>query len=483
MGLAPPPPRLGESPKTGAQAIPGAVPVLGEGDEDDGTITASAPAALGSSPLPLTTPGSVEIREMPAGDDALDETEVRTVVKQLPPEVEGAADATDAPAGAAVRSQADEPDDSVTRDAPLPIGQLPEQRGGMSSSVSARPAIPKPVPAAGRRPDEIARLYESDERLSDRDLFAKPPPAAGRRSDEIARPYESEDRLPDRRGYPKPLPAAGQGPETIARPYESDERLSDRDTYESDESVTTRGLPVRDDYNDDDSVTALAPPHRAATLGHLPSLDEPADERDNTTTAAAQPPVPPRVSPLYDGHDQNTTEIMTNAPASSGDEPLGSPSVHQTSDSSLRIAPSAVRSGDHVNLGIMMSAGSAVHDVRDPAQNPLGVTGPFQVYADRPLDPSLHDFHFSGPPRKPRYGLLVIAVGFVSFAIPLLLFLWLHQTRLDGPSPRFASQVVPDTVGRRDPTRAKATKPTPSNSASSIQSGGGGRGGPGLRRK
>jgi hypothetical protein len=115
------------------------------------------------------------------------------------------------------------------------------------------------------------------------------------------------------------------------------------------------------------------------------------------------------------------------------------------------------------------------------------VAHPFPVPPEKPntarRQPSLREFDFASTiAKKPRYGLVVIVVGAVSLAMPVILFLWLHQGGSE-PATRAPTELVPDPVGRGDPPRPR-TKPGGSASAAPAgthsqpaTTGGGARGG------
>lgn len=490
-----------------------------EADADDGSITATAPAprlGVKGASLPLTLPGSVQIRELPSvdDDDALDETEVRTVVSGLTNEEPAA------PVPAAGRpsepppNEADEPDDSVTTQAPSAVknARLPEQDDEPKTSPPARLSPP-----------------------------------------------------------PKPIPAAGRRPGDDAPPFTVPSVASDEDAYDADESVTTRG-PAVPEY-EDDSVTAQAPvaraaaPHTPIALGVPPALDTLDDGTDGTTKRVAkraQVPAPGARGEADDADLEDAESITTQAPghltnmlrviatpedAIEGDDsaenktavmlgapvkPVGASSAgalraarpiltgssglpsgahaaaladlrEPSSDSGLRVARAEVPSGDHASLSALMSgpvalqpdhvggtpsAHSDLRSIRDAS--PAAFANTEQAFNASPHpqggpQSSLRELDFGASGKKPRYGLLVGLVAVLSFTIPLVLFLWLQQgMAADDALPRTPSEVAPDLVGRGDSARPRATKggaPTPSTPPSQAPANGGGNRGPWFPRR
>ena len=147
-----------------------------------------------------------------------------------------------------------------------------------------------------------------------------------------------------------------------------------------------------------------------------------------------------------------------------------------SSDSGLRVARAEAQSGDHASLAMLMAAGPMMHHHERgsgalPAHGdihgnrdagPVAFGNAEHAFHAHGGQPSLREIDFNPAGKKPRYGLLVGLVAVLSFAIPLILFLWLHQGADDDEMPpRSASEVAPDLVGRGDPTRVKATKPPP----------------------
>ncbi len=482
-----------------------------QADAEDGSITTTSPAprlGMKGAPLPLTLPlplpATVQIRELPDDDEdeELDETEVRTLVGSLASEVAAAI----APVPAAGRpsepppTEADDPDDSVTTQAPSAVknARLPEDEEPNTARPIMRPSA-KPTPAAGRRPGEDPAPFTLDS---------------------------------------APLGA---------------------DAYDNDESVTTRG-PAVPEY-EDDSVTAQAPVARTSPVPHIaravePSLD---DGTDGTTKRVAKRVPAPNAAGAGSSHDiedaesittqapghltnmlrviataedaidsddsaENKTAVMPGAPVKpTGAQSTGSlraarpilsasagPSMgaraaavvdlrEPGSDSGLRIAHPETQGGDHASVSALISGASLVsgdgisgalpvlgdHHRSARDASPAAFANTEQAFNANPRgpQPSHREVEF-GAMKKPRYGLLVGLVAVLSFTIPLVLFLWLHQGMVeDDAPPRTASEVAPDLVGRGDPTRprvtrggAASTSPSASPSASTSASPPGGTG-------
>jgi hypothetical protein len=154
---------------------------------------------------------------------------------------------------------------------------------------------------------------------------------------------------------------------------------------------------------------------------------------------------------------ENQTAVMPNAP-------VKPPSAHQSSKS--RVATHSEISEAESGLAMAIpdrtnperaSVGALLADA-PVARASLSTADGVQVPGVRG---SLASFPSSPPvPKKPRYGLVVGLVAGVSFAIPLALFLWLHQSA-PAAAPRAPSEVVPDLVARGDAVRPRSPKVVP----------------------
>ncbi len=476
-----------------------------EADADDGSITATAPAPrslLGAASLPLTVPGTVQIRELPSvdEDEALDETEVRTVVSGFTAQEP----ASTAPLPAAGRpsepssNEADEPDDSVTTQAPSAVknARLPEQDDEPKTSPPAPLApVPKPIPAAGWRPGEAPPFTipggasddddESDAYDAEESVTTRGPAVAGYEDDSVTAQA------------PVARPAAPQAPLASTMP-----------TFDDGTDGTTKKVAKRmqlppaasadveteaDLDEEAESITTQAPGHLTNMLRVIASPDtiEPLDSDDaveNKTAVMLGAPVKPGGAASA-GSLRAARPLVTGSVGQGGARAAAIADVREpTSDSGLRIARAEVPSGDHASPSALMAGpygrGSDhvavaqphldlrnVHDASpaafaatEQAFNPSSPHGPLGSPHEYDLDPTA---------KKPRYGLLVGLVAVLSFTIPLVLFLWLHQGMMEEEvPPRTTSEVAPDLVPRGDPARARVIKgaQVPSSSASAAPS-------------
>lgn len=520
------------------------LPTAHEADEEDASITATAPAprvtpetqastgaAPGSPsakppPLPLTVPGPVQIREMPPPEEEADETEVRTVVA-----------------------------------APPSSGAPSTQRGPSASTAAARPhPSPKPAvsPASVTSPNVSVPHAADDEELEDSVTTQAPSAVQGGRLPEED-PEEPKTSPPLR--MPPPTPAAGRSPfdePPIPSPNAAAANEEHDDAYNVEDSVTTRG-PAIGDYRLDDSVTADSPvvdhppdssgrwpsPVSGGRIGTmsqalglppknvgLPPAIEDGTEGTTNRFAGQSPPskkappprpnatlaspaalnLPPKVSAIDaddedDLQEENRTAIMVGAPVkptgptngarggrsqiaggaathlSAGVARARAPVEQSSSESGLRIAapePQAPppHGEERASLGAMMAGalhgadrGSGAQPREYPSQ-PLPVLPPHQVPHHFPASepnlalgatlpansphlaqlgtggpmapmPQMQQYDFASTIKKPRYGLLVGLVAVLSFAIPLVLFLWLHQN-VQEPYVRAPAEVASD---------------------------------------
>jgi hypothetical protein len=495
-------------------------------DEDDpveDSITATAPrishsnlmdAAQSGHGVPITIPGSVEIRTVEHDDDMLDETEVRTRPGHSPLHIP-----------------------LTLRGSPAPL------------HASSQPP-PPPRPAAGRPPSSAA---ESEGAVRAAARAASPRPAAGMPfqpdvvEDPPTRPgVEGADEPATRPGVPSTeepatRPGLGESPTRPGAPDpETAERLDVRraieaaaNTYaneddddDDDESVTTRGR-VAEPYEEDESVTTQAPavPHSVieaaikapkgildATLDdgtggttqrvktREAALSSPADGESESITTQAPGPLTnilrviasgssPELGsdpalPLLEDYEppENRTAVMVNAPlkriieglASASSlpaiRPTGGPMLHgpqgsaaprlePSSESGLRVARAA--GVDRASLGALgIADASARHSGIGRTASALASDGSIsaQMNGDLALfpaqaQPSVHDVDLG---KGPRYGLLVAIVAVISVIVPVTLFVVLHhpgEPLVPGVPAEPASEVQ-----KHDGTRIKAVR-------------------------
>ncbi len=423
-------------PSAGAPAPP-STPEL-EADAQDDSITATAPAprvtpsqaaSTGVTvPLPpLSVPGAVKIRTLGVddADDPMDETEVRTLVTQPseavatalanatkplpaagrpPPSAGPPTSSSPSPTVASARAEdvgeADEPDDSVTTQAPSPLSRIP-------TDDEPKTSPPMKLSPAGVRPQAASTTQEQAAPDEDDEPKTSPPLAA-------------------------PIPAAGR------RPSDPGDFYANSD--DSEDSVTTRGPALNPEEYEDDSVTAQGPVTRAPTqqspallaaLELPPSLEEgtegttkkvakrnqiipktllspaapeelPADTEKGSITAEAPGPLTNMLRVIAtpgddsgsgaivkddDLEEENKTAVMLGAPVKPG-APAGSSRGlraatqlssgsgggggaraaaiadlrEPSSDSGLRVARAEEPSGDHASLDALFGVNGAKHD-------------------------------------------------------------------------------------------------------------------------
>jgi hypothetical protein len=432
---------------------------LTEDDEIEDSITTTAPridpAILPHDPveragrgLPLSIPGSVEIRTV-EHDELLDETEVRTRPGHVPltgpvtlrgsPAPPAAMPARPpAPRPAAGRPPSltphtevdDRDDDGVTTEAPAPrVGSVPDL--GIEIPASIKSSTAK---AHGASVTDI--VEEAPTRPG---VVEEAPTRPGLEG--VGEPA-TRPRLPE-----SPAIARASEPETSKRIDVSDSYANEDD---DDESVTTRGRALEPPYADE-SVTSRAPAVPMSVVQaalerpnaiHDATLDDgtdgttqklkksrdaapssPADgEAESITTQAPGPltnilrviasgssPEMVATLPRLDDDEppENRTAVMANAPlkriasespgspapsvraagGSFAPGPQGSaaPQLEPTSESGLRVARSGSGSGERVSLGAL-----AAGDGRNSGVGPIGNALASDGSVSSPIDIRAH---------------------------------------------------------------------------------------------
>jgi hypothetical protein len=295
-------------------------------DEDDpveDSITATAPrishsnlmdAAQSGHGVPLTIPGSVEIRTV-EHDDMLDETEIRTRPGHSPLHIPLTLRGSPAPLHAS-----SQPPPPPRPAAGRPPSLTPESEGAVRTV--ARAASPRPAAGMPFQPDVVEDPPTRpgvEGALDDADEPATRPGVEG--ADEPAtRPGVPSTEEPATR------PGLGESPTRPGAPDpETAERLDIKsaidaaaNTYanedDDDESVTTRGR-VAEPYEEDESVTTQAPavPHsiiEAAIKAPNGILDATLDDGTGGTTQR----VKKREAALSSPADGESESITTQAP-------------------------------------------------------------------------------------------------------------------------------------------------------------------------
>jgi hypothetical protein len=248
-------------------------------DEDDpveDSITATAPrishsnlteAAQSGHGLPISIPGSVEIRTVEHDDDMLDETEVRTRPGHSPLHIPVKLRGSPAPLHSS--SQPPPP--------PRPAaGRPPTIAPGSEGVVRAAARAASPRPAAGMpfqpdvvddpptRPGVEGAIDGADELATRPGVEGadEPPTRPGVSSTEEPATSPGLGESPTRPGAPDPDTAERLDVKRAIDAATSSYANEDDDEDDDDESVTTRGR-VAEPYEEDESVTTQAPavPH------------------------------------------------------------------------------------------------------------------------------------------------------------------------------------------------------------------------------
>ncbi|MBX3206101.1 MAG: hypothetical protein KF764_13600 [Labilithrix sp.] len=460
-----------------------------EADADDGSITATAPRmGIKAAALPLTMPGAVQIREMPIEEDEpLDETEVRTLVT-APSGEPSLAPAPTPAAGKAVdvppAHEADEPDDSVTTQTPSAVlhALLPEDEP--RKAPPGRP--PQPIPAAGRRPGEDAPYAVASAAAEDEDAYDAEESVTTRGP--VLAGYDDDDSVTAQAPVTRPNALAPLAPAALAQPPTIDDRGGSSKKPQPKRQEHAPRAPAESDPDEVESITAQAPGHLTNMLRVIASPDDAIEDDeppDNKTAVMLNAPVKPMHS--TSGSLRAARPVMSGAGQSGSARAAAIADLREpSSDSGLRVARAEAPSGDHASQNAMMAAGPMMHGERGSGAQPA--FGDLRTNRDVPpsafanTEQAFHpphgahpqgmrEFDFNGAGKKPRYGLLVGLVALLSFAIPLVLFLWLHQDSVDESPPRSASEVTPDLVGRADTPRVRAPKSVPPAASSAPRGG------------
>jgi hypothetical protein len=448
-------------------------PIATQSDDPDDSVTATSPAPRISdtgAPLPITLPGDVKITEIiepRAADEPLDETEVRTLIvapSGAPPKRPAAPPpAAGVPARATgsalpVPNEADEPDDSITAQAPSPIGLFNDDD---DLKTSPPRLAPQPMPAAGRRPSDPRTVAAP----------ARAPVEYG----------EDESVTAQARVAPPDVPAALH----MAPAFE--DRSAHRAIVGAGVRARVGSSPDVGAVRDAPSITAeAAPGHHLSdmlrVIGGPPVTDE---MEENHTAVMFNAPVKPPLamtSAAVRGGARSAAGPHAGRPAAAIAD-LRAELREPSSDSGLRVARAEVPSGDHANVDVLMAGGAPLDGGPAPTLESPNGRGPnpfaktekaFNVPSTpRGVQPSLHEFDFAATIKKPRYGLLVGFVAVLSFAIPMVLFVVLHSGSSDVPQ-RDKAELQADRVVRGDALRVKAgavPKGSASDRAASSASG------------
>ncbi len=472
----PAPPASKGTPPKGTPPKKAAPPIATQADAADDSVTATAPAHRitdSGAPLPITPPGDVKITEIvdPA-DEPFDETEVRTVVVapssalptgSAPKPAPAPAPAAGAPAE--LSNEADEPDDSVTMQAPSPLGRVNDDD---DLETSPPRLAPKPMPAAGRRPSDVRTA-------------AAPAPVP---DDDYA-----EESVTTR------------GP---AVEYEDDSVTAQAPVAHHGAPAALRGPPAFGDRH----PHAVIGPEPRSRLGSSPDVGV---NRAASSVAAEAPSANHHLSNMLrvigarsgdsendTGDSDNHTAVMANAPvkppgAATSAAARGSRGGRQvaaiadrreaSSDGEFRIARARASSGDHAHPDLLHASVPR----RDPsapffepadrrAGNRFAKTE--KAFNRRPapsaassssrgVQPREQDGDFASTIKKPRYGLLVVAVALVSFAIPMVVFILLQSGLGPSDTPtRERAELQADKVARGDAPRSRAGSAAASAAAS-----------------
>jgi hypothetical protein len=427
---------------------------------------------------------------------------VRTLVGTLEERAQASAappPAAGKPADAAAADDDDDDDeeieDSVTTQAPSAVKgiRLPEEEEPKTSPPIMSPArMPQPAPAAGRSP------------------FDQPPIRAERAPDS-SDAYSIEDSVTTR-GLAVGIPAPQDGPESsgnwpapvtpigAGRVSTMSQALGLPPKKLRREEAMSMGLPpaLEDSTEGTTDRKASGGPSSPAALDALPrvidsTVEDDDDGGENRTAVMLGAPVNLGSS----SSSRAARPQMSGGMSSRGAAARAHAPADKASESGLRIAPEhhPPPQEERASLGAMMAGalhanherGSGVAPREYPSQ-PLPALQPHQVPhhyppsepnlalgatipANSPLlqqqmaqmgqmPPQMQQYDFASTIKKPRYGLLVGLVALLSFAIPLVLFLWLHQNAQE-PYVRAPSEVASDKQGFAPPPGKSLAPPPP----------------------
>lgn len=412
------------------------------------------------------------------------------------------------PAAPAPAEEEEELEDSVTTQAPSQVvgGRLPEEEEPKTSPPLIAPQrMPAPIPAAGRSPFDQPPIPSTS--------AASPPPdsededaynvedSVTTRGPAVPDDFELDSSI---------TPAAlDQGPESSGRwpsPVTPNAAKDGRAATMSQAlglppKKNLAGLPPAIEDGTEGTTNRFAGqkkaprPAAAATLASPAALNLPpkvgaaaeeADEddlqEDNRTAVMLGAPVKPNgpSGSARAARPQMVAGMATHVSAGVAAR-AQLPADKTSSESGLRVAPEhhqppPPQTDERASLGAMM--GNALHANREYPSQPLPALQPHQVQHHYPASepnlalgatlpassplmvgqlpgqmaqvPQMQQYDFASTIKKPRYGLLVGLVALLSFAIPLVLFLWLHQNAQE-PYIRSPSEVASDKQGFAPP--------------------------------
>lgn len=338
-------------------------------------------------------------------------------------------------------------DDSVTADSPV-VDNGPESSGRWPSPIGARAATMSQAlglpPKAGGLPPAIE---DGTEGTTNR-FAGQGPSLAG-----VAASAKKG-------GPPRPTPATMASPAALNLPPKVGAAIDadEDDLQEDNRTAVMIGAPVK--------PGGPIPGARARAMGGGMGTHLSAGVAARATAPAPDPGSESglRVAP----HEQQQPPPQDER-ASVGAMMSGALMHHgATSDRGSGVAPREYPSQPLPQLAPHMMP----HHF--PASEPnlaLGATIPASsapLLFGQGMPPSqMQQYDFASTIKKPRYGLLVGLVALLSFAIPLVLFLWLHQTASEPPA-RVPAEVASDKVGLVPPPSlsiAPASAPTPHGKA------------------
>lgn len=445
-----------------------------EEEELEDSVTTQAPSAVVGGRLPeeeQDEPKTSPPLRMPppipaAGRSPFDEPPIRSAAATQAKAEEDDDDAYNVEDSVTTRGPAIPDfrlDDSVTADSPV-VDHPPESSGRWPSPVGARVAtmsqalgIP-PKNAAGLPPAiEDGTEGTTNRFAGQQGPHTSPSPGAA----------AANKKAPPRPAATLASPAALNLPPKVGAAADEDED----DLHEDNRTAVMLGAPVKP--NGPSGSARAARPQMAGGMTHLSAgvarAQAPADKASSESGLRVapheqhQPPPPPptderaslgamMAGALHANHANQASQDRGSgvAPREYPSQPLPLLQPHQVQHHYPASEP---------NLAL----GATI-----PATSPLMAQ---QMGTALPMSqmPQMQQYDFASTIKKPRYGLLVGLVALLSFAIPLVLFLWLHQNAQE-PYIRAPAEVASDKQGLAPP-QGKSLAPSPSGSAAKKTSG------------
>ena len=442
----PPPPRPAAGVPASVQAAPSTQPG-GEDEDDDDGVTTEAPAPrVGSVPDLAASIGILPASSGPT-------TDPQPSAPVTKPSTSG-----DGPPVATSRRGVESGDELPTRPGVEGLGELP-----------TRPGL-----------GDLRKAERDGGYANDQDEDEEDGNVTARARVVTPEPYEDESVTTQANAVSEQMSAAVRA-RAPGLPGIGDATLDDG-TDGTTQKVKTRKAALSSPADSEaESITTQAPGPLTNILrvltseGSTPPIDDDEEPPENRTAVMLNAPLkriielsasPPGPSSRSMPAIRPTGPPLT-LPLGSAGRGSAAPQLAPSSESGLRVArASAAEHGSLGRLGVGDARPSGT--ARSGTAMGEGVNGIIDPRAPteamfHPSQPSLHDIDLG---KGPRYGLLVAIVAFVSFVVPVTLFVVLRG-HPDAITPGVPAEPVSE-LKKHDPPRAKLDKKTAAAASASA---------------